>query len=421
MEYSSMNKKYTYLELFAGAGGLLEGFIRNGFVPVSHIEKDRHAVLTLKTRLAYHVLRKAKKIDAYREYIKGNISREQLYSMVPEEIIDAVIKEEIREDNLEHLFKKIEYSMSQMGFDRINVIAGGPPCQAYSLVGRARDPYKMEKDPRNYLYKLYAEFLKRFEPDFFVFENVPGLLNAAEGRLWNDVIEHFEKAGYVVKGERLNAYEFGVLQKRLRVIVIGWRKGLNARYPEFSIDKNVRKYTVNDILDDLPPLKPGERIFHGKYIKSPSEYLLKYNIRKSDDILSLHIARGHNGRDREIYKTAIEKWNRYEERLKYTDLPPEYRTHKNVESFLDRFKVVAANLGYSHTVVAHIAKDGHYYIHPDINQLRSISVREAARLQSFPDDYYFEGPMTAKFSQIGNAVPPLMAERIAAKIREMLE
>ena len=188
----------------------------------------------------------------------------------------------------------------------------------------------------------------------------------------------------------------------------------------YILIKNIKNYKVNDILSDLPPIEPGERIFHGKYIKSPSRYLVKYNIRRNNDILSLHIARGHNERDRQIYKKAIEKWNYYKERLKYTDLPLEYRTHRNVESFLDRFKVVAADLPYSHTVVAHIAKDGHYYIHPDINQLRSISVREAARLQSFPDDYYFEGPVTAKFRQIGNAVPPIMAEKIAAKIMEMI-
>jgi DNA (cytosine-5)-methyltransferase 1 len=112
-------------------------------------------------------------------------------------------------------------------------------------------------------------------------------------------------------------------------------------------------------------------------------------------------------------------------RLNYNELPAKLKTHKNRHSFFDRFKVVNANAEFSHTVVAHIAKDGHYYIHPDIRQNRSISIREAARLQSFPDDFYFEGVKeeknrTAAFKQIGNAVPPLMAEQIAEKLREIL-
>ena len=104
---------------------------------------------------------------------------------------------------------------------------------------------------------------------------------------------------------------------------------------------------------------------------------------------------------------------------KYYDLPDELRTRQNTTSFVDRYKVVAGDMEYTHTMIAHIAKDGHYFIHPDINQCRSISVREAARIQSFPDDYYFEGPRAAKFTQIGNAVPPLMAKAIAEKIAEM--
>jgi DNA (cytosine-5)-methyltransferase 1 len=138
------------------------------------------------------------------------------------------------------------------------------------------------------------------------------------------------------------------------------------------------------------------------------------------------VARPHTKQDKEIYRIAVDKWNNYKERLNYNDLPERLKTHKNRTSFHDRFKVVAADQYHSQTVVAHIAKDGHYYIHPDISQNRSISVREAARLQSFPDDYYFEGVKeksnrTAAFKQIGNAVPPLMAETIGKKLKSLIK
>ena len=166
----------------------------------------------------------------------------------------------------------------------------------------------------------------------------------------------------------------------------------------------------NDILQDLPKLNPGDAMQVAKYTIPKNDYLQKFELRNGVDFVTQHISRQHNERDLKIYKTAIKKWNKGEERLRYPDLPKELKTHKNETSFTDRYN----------TVVAHIAKDGHYYIHPDIKQCRSISVREAARLQSFPDDFYFEGSRSAAFKQIGNAVPPLMAFAIAKSIKQLL-
>ena len=153
-----------------------------------------------------------------------------------------------------------------------------------------------------------------------------------------------------------------------------------------------------------------------KYTKSVNEYLKNTGIRNGFGYITQHITRNHNERDLEIYAIAINKWLKDKKRLNYSDLPKRLQTHSNKESFLDRYKVIDA-LGYSHTIVAHIAKDGHYYIFPDYEQVRSISVREAARIQSFSDDYFFEGGRTAAFRQIGNAVPPLMAKHIALAIK----
>ncbi len=409
----------NFIDLFAGAGGLSEGFIRHGFEPIAHIEMDSNAALTLKTRAAYHYLKNNGKLNEYNKYLLGEISREELYAKIPNTAVEAVINKEISDDTIEDIFGLIDESLKcKTGqTKKVDVIVGGPPCQAYSLVGRARDPYGKEKDPRNYLYKQYVRFLERYNPDIFVFENVPGILNAAKGKLFEDVKSIMIEAGYKIEANILNSADFGVLQQRKRVILIGWKEELDYDYPTFS--KITHNFIVNDLLLDLPELQPGtEKNFC--YTDKPSKYLTQFKIRTETDILTQHIARPHNEKDRQIYEIAIDLWNKKKERLKYTDLPSHLMSHKNKESFLDRFKVVGGDLPSAHTVVAHIAKDGHYYIHPDINQKRSLSVREAARLQSFPDNFYFEGSRTAAFTQIGNAVPPLMAENIAEKIKMIL-
>lgn len=411
-----MKKQFTMVDLFAGAGGLSEGFHRQGFNIVAYIEKDRYACETLLTRHLYWKLKKKGHEKIYYDYLKDAISRNELYRHTGE--VNPIICMEISDITLPHIIKSVRGNIKRLNVQDIDIFIGGPPCQAYSLVGRARDPYNMEHDPRNILYGYYVKLLKKFKPQMFIFENVPGILSAGKGRLWKDVQTYFREAGYEIDFRILDASHFMVLQKRKRVILIGWKKNLKYSYPIF--DTIPHNYIVRDVLSDLPLIHPGQRIEKCEYKSEPSECLAKTGIRAEKDILIQHVTRPLKEHDREIYRIGINLWKNERRRLRYNELPDCLKTHRNEKSFTDRFKVVADDMPYSHTLVAHIAKDGHYYIHPDIIQTRSISVREAARLQSFPDNYKFEGPRTAQLTQIGNAVPPLMAEKIAEKIKEIL-
>lgn len=413
-----MKQKLNFIDLFAGAGGLSEGFIRNGFNPIAHVEMNMDACNTLRTRTAYHWLNNNNKIGIYHDYLlSDNKNKEDLWATVPENIINSVINKEISDDSLQFIFNKIDKELLNK---QVDLIIGGPPCQAYSIVGRARKD--MSDDPRNHLYRHYIKFLDKYKPKMFVFENVPGILSAKNGIHFENILKEVKHAGYEVSlppKNYLNAKDFGVLQDRKRVIIIGWRKELNLSYPKFDcIDNNFN--ISKDLFYDLPKIQNGQGTLNAvEYVEPINYYLQKTKIRDDLGFVTQHIARPNNENDLEIYRIAVDEWNKGK-RLNYAILPKELIKHSNTESFTNRFQVVNGN-GVSHTIVAHIAMDGHYYIHPDLGQNRSITVREAARIQSFPDNYFFEGSRTLAFKQIGNAVPPLMAEGIANKIKEMLQ
>jgi DNA (cytosine-5)-methyltransferase 1 len=273
----------------------------------------------------------------------------------------------------------------------------------------------VKDDHRKKLYLEYGKFLKRYKPKVFVFENVPGLKSSDTGIHYQNLKAYFDEIGYNVEERLLNAKNFGVVQERKRLIFIGWSKDIQFTYPSFDVEKDV--HTSVDIFYDLPALAAGGGTAVSKYAGNVSDYLSKSGIRSDNDILTQHITRPHNAKDLRIYQLAVQKYKQGV-LLKNNDIPDVMRTQKNVSDFLDRFKVVGT---IPHTLIAHIAKDGHHYIYNDLKQNRSISVREAARIQSFPDSYYFEGTAekfsrTAAFKQIGNAVPPLMAYKIACQI-----
>lgn len=426
-------RKFTFIDLFAGAGGLSEGFVRAGFTPIAHVEMDKYACDTLRTRAAYHYLRGKGELDAYKQYLqdkKDGESGEKLWNKVPATVTDSVIHETISSSTIERIFQKID---SLKGENPVDLIIGGPPCQAYSIVGRSRIGKSVEEDPRNELYKFYVKFLERYNPKMFVFENVLGLKTAKKGKPLKDLEQLVHSIGYDMQMQIQNASELGVLQRRQRLILVGWKKDvLNAKgekycYPQLDTKKN--DYAVmKDLFSDLPQRKAGEGTLTGKvyYTKPLAEmnYLRESAIRNDlFEFTTQHVARPHNSNDREIYCLAIRQWYEKKKQLDYSKIPSHLQTHNNKKSFLDRYSVVNPD-GCCHTVVAHLSKDGHYYIYPTpnptIENARSITVREAARLQSFPDDYYFEGSRGAAFKQIGNAVPVVLAYKIAKELKKQL-
>lgn len=437
------------IDLFTGAGGLSEGFHEEGYKIVAQIEKEKWACETLKTRLIYHFLSKNNDLELYFEFLRKSFNyktldrdRRIIFNKYPElktkidyEILNRKFgnpANDPKATSSSDVIKEIYISLQHNNATSVDLIIGGPPCQAFSVIGRSRLKEAANRDSRNYLFYYYLNIVKEFQPNAFVFENVPGILTAKNGQIFSMIQEEFDKIGYTIlsgkdsehKNNIIDFSDYGVFQSRKRVILFGFKEELKYPYPDFSrfsVCWNEEKNTKNAI-GDLPPLLPGQGddLKLIEYTLQSDIQLSEYQRKMRENSIGIinHKARTIQERDREIYKIAIE-YSKRGVQLKYNELPENLKTHKNEESFLDRFKVHNWN-EIPHTIVAHIAKDGHYNIFPDIEQARSLTVREAARIQGFPDNYRFEGPRTAQFIQVGNAVPPIMSRIIAKAVKHLL-
>jgi DNA (cytosine-5)-methyltransferase 1 len=509
------------IDLFAGPGGLGEGFSSykhtDGTFPfeiVASVEKEFSAHKTLQLRAFFRKFPSGEAPDEYYQYIRGEgITRDQLFEKYKAQSL-AALKETLDmpralgEDN-QLIESRIKDALKK--HDGPKVVIGGPPCQAYSLVGRSRNlgnaEYVPEDDQRHFLYKEYLKILKLVRPDVFVMENVKGILSSKlNGEyIFPQIIcdlrnpakalgakrgTNYKIYSLVEKPEDFNhpdypntssyiirAEQFGVAQARHRVILLGVRADINS-FPTFL--KTTEKVNVDQVIGDLPKLRSGlskeldtdenwtEVI---KLIRSELTVILNNDrevelsdaINKADHVLSNlnrgssfvkssdnflssslptdlnfwlrdpkiggvlnHEARGHIREDlkRYLFCAYYAQKNKGKENPspKAKDFPktlaPE---HVNWESgkFSDRFRVQPKGK-YATTITSHISKDGHYFIHYDPAQCRSLTVREAARIQTFPDNYFFEGNRTQQYVQVGNAVPPFLARQIAHIVFQLI-
>lgn len=509
-----MNDSIPVVDLFAGPGGLSEGFAsfeaRGGhpFEIALSVEMDPEAHRTLQLRSFLRTLPLDRFFDAYVQFLRsrrGPSDQELLFSKFPEEARAAEAEALCREVGSSS-FSDQDFALAvkkRVRRKKTWVLIGGPPCQAYSLVGRARrareDRALFEADKKHRLYKHYLKILSEFRPPVFVMENVKGMLSSTlKGqrvleRMMQDLrqpngsrgiryrlVPFVESEGNLYADAEVRAEDFiircedhGVPQARHRVIILGIDDRLDATP---RVLRKQDAVSLRDVISDCPPLRSGisrgldtaerwgneicgvrecdcdprvsrvmaEALKELRTDCSAGEDWTKYPARRPSRLVSTwyrrwqlgvlvnHETRNHIPADlrRYFFAACFAEASRASGSArspKLGDFPHELLpAHKNINKrnpdssvFADRFRVQLWDRPAT-TVTAHISKDGHYFIHPDPTQCRSLTVREAARIQTFPDDYAFLGTRTGQYRQVGNAVPPLLAIQLAEVIHDIL-